>query len=373
MNTKTQHWASIAAGILSLAGYASAASIGSEKYTYDASGNIVEKSIDGQVTQMTYDSSNRLTERQATGRSNETTAYDTAGRPIALKDGNGRQIRNMSYGYGDKVLTTTSQGDHAGFYYNAEGQLVGKKTSSGVSSYAWDGNVLAIDGAKAFTNEAHISGGVPLISSGTDVVISDYLGSTLASGENKYDGTAYGEGLEQGRFTGKSFVRELECFVFNHRLYSPETNRWTVPDPSGFPDGSNNLQYVEGNPISNIDPSGLYQQTAVEPFTLTLTNGTQTQSVILTLTTTYNSALGVSFSQPPALVSGQPGCGPVTEKPIPNYGSLKNPQTDVSYIKDYDITLWANWKLWNAQNQTHYSFYSALEKQKTGSTTYVEK
>lgn len=55
MKTNKKHWASITAGILSLAGYASAASLGSEKYTYDASGNIIEKSIDGQVTQLAYD------------------------------------------------------------------------------------------------------------------------------------------------------------------------------------------------------------------------------------------------------------------------------------------------------------------------------
>ena len=41
MKTNTKHWASITAGILSFAGYASADSFGSEKYTYDGSGNIV--------------------------------------------------------------------------------------------------------------------------------------------------------------------------------------------------------------------------------------------------------------------------------------------------------------------------------------------
>ena len=206
---------------------------------------------------MTYDSSNRLTGRQATGQSKETTAYDAAGRPIAMKDGTGQPTRSMSYGYGDKALETKNHGINTGFYYNAEGQLVGKKTSSGVASYAWDGNVLAADGAETFTNEAHISGGVPIISSGTDVVVSDYLGTTLVSGDEQFVSSVYGEGLENGRYTGKPFVSELCSYVFPHRLYSPETNRWSTSDPSGFPDGTNNLSYVSGKPSTLIDPSGL--------------------------------------------------------------------------------------------------------------------
>ena len=261
MNTNTKHWASITAGILSLAGYASAANLGSEKYTYDTSGNIVEKSIDGQVTQMTYDSSNRLTGRQAIGQSKETTAYDAAGRPIAMKDGTAQATRGMSYGYGDKVLENKNHDTNTGFFYNAEGQLVGKKTDSAVATYTWDGNVLAADDAQPFTNEAHISGGIPVLVAGEEIVTTDYLGSTLASGDKNFTSTAYGEGLEGVRFTGKPFIKELGNYVFHHRLYSPETNRWTVADPTGFPDGVNNYSYVNGNPIAIIDPQGTEEVT----------------------------------------------------------------------------------------------------------------
>ena len=198
MTKNTKHWAgitaSITAGILSLAGYATAASLGSEKYTYDASGNIIVKSIDGRVIKMNYDSSNRLTERQPAGANKETTAYDTAGRPIAMNDGTGQATRSMSYGYGEKLLETKNHGTTTGFYYNAEGQLVGKKTDSGVATYTWDGNVLAADGGETFTNGAHISGGVPLLNGGKDIIISDYLGNTLASGLAQFTSTAYGEG-----------------------------------------------------------------------------------------------------------------------------------------------------------------------------------
>ena len=249
------HWVALATITVTLAGYASAAS--GEKYTYDASGNIVEKSIDGQVTKMTYDSSNRLTERQATDQSKETTAYDAAGRPIAIKDGTGQASRSMSYCYGDKVLETKNHGTSTGFFYNAEGQLVGKKSDSGVATYTWDGNVLAANGGETFTNEAHPTGGIPVMAGERDIVVSDFLGNTLSNGGQQYSSTAYGEGLELARFTGKAFVKELDRYVFHHRLYSADTSRWTVADPSGFPDGRNNFLYVKGDPLREYDPLGL--------------------------------------------------------------------------------------------------------------------
>ena len=257
MKHNTRHWACITAGILSLAGYASAATLGSEKYSYDASGNIIEKSIDGKVTKMAYDQANRLVGREADGQSKETTAYDAAGRPVAERNADGQPTRSMAYGYSDKVLETQTRDSKAGFYYNAEGQLVGKNVDGTVSTYTWDGNVLAADGAEAFANEAHISGGVPVLASGTNVVVSDHIGNTLVSGEKQFASTAYGEGLEDGRFTGKTFVKELGNYVFQNRLYSPETNRWNAADPSGYPDGCNNYKYVDGDPISRIDPLGL--------------------------------------------------------------------------------------------------------------------
>ena len=286
MKTKTKHWASITAGILSLAGYASAASLGSEKYTYDASGNIIEKSINGQVTQMTYDPSNRITERQATGQSKETTAYDAAGRPIAIKGCTGQATRGMSYGYGDKVLENKNHGTNTGFFYNAEGQLVGKKTESGVATYTWDGNVLAADDAHTFTNEAHISGGIPVMSVDQNVVVSDYLGSTLSIGESQFKSSAYGEGEEQGRFTGKPFVEELGSYVFHHRLYSPETLRWNTKDPTGFPDGINNSLYVCGDPVSKLDPLGTSEVVYIKDDSNRV-NPNGSQSVIVRYTYKY--------------------------------------------------------------------------------------
>jgi RHS repeat-associated protein len=281
MKHNTRHWVGITVGILSLAGYASAATRGSEKYTYDASGNIIEKSIDGNVTRMAYDRSNRLTEFQTVGQSKQTTAYDAAGRPVTERNEDGQITRSMSYGYGDKVLETQTQNTKAGFFYNAVGQLVGKNVEGTVSTYTWDGNVLAAEGSEAFANEAHISGGVPVLTSGTDVVVSDHLGNTLASGVKQFASTAYGEGLEKGRFTGKPQVNELGGYIYPYRTYSPVSNTWKTVDSSGFPNGANNYSFCSGDPINRIDPSGL------EFFRFHITDVTQTNQLELRTGTGY--------------------------------------------------------------------------------------
>jgi RHS repeat-associated protein len=254
---KTKHIAGVSIGLIIIANHAGAGIVGYEKYTYDASGNIIEKSLDEKVTKMTFDQSNRLIEKQSQGQSKCSITYDAAGHPIAENTKNGQLLRSMSYGYGDKVLEANNQGQNASLYYNAEGQLIGKCNNGTVSSYSWDGNVLVADGTKSFTNEAHLSGGVPVIAGDQTVVVSDYLGNTLSQGISHLVSTAYGEGLEAGRFTGKIFSNELRTYVFQYRNYSPETSKWTTSDPTGFPDGTNPSSYTNGEPLSKIDPLGL--------------------------------------------------------------------------------------------------------------------
>ncbi len=256
MNKKIDRYATIAAGILSIASYASATTLGDEKYTYDASGNIVEKSIDGKVTKMSYDVSNKVTSTTSSGEYSGLISYDSAGRPLSKTTVSGQYTLETMYGYADKVLKTDGAGGKADFFYNADGKLIAKTVAGKNTSYIWDDNVMAAEGTKTFVNEDHISGGIPLLAGDQDVVVSDYLGNTLSQANTRFKSTAYGEGVEQGRFTGKFFVEELGSYVFHHRLYSPITLRWNTSDPIGFPDGINNLLYVYGDPLSKIDPLG---------------------------------------------------------------------------------------------------------------------
>lgn len=257
MKTKHKHWAIFTASILGLTGLACAATVGHEKYTHDSSGNIIEKSIDGEVTKLFYDASNKVMSIDSASNGIAQISYDAADRPISYNDPSGQVTRQISYGYADKVVQANSSGGEADFFYNAEGQLVGKSAEGKFTPYTWDGNVVAAEGAETFTNEDHVTGGVPVMAANREAIVSDYLGNTLCIADQSFTSTAFGEGLEEGRFTGKVFVKELGGYSFLHRLFAPEVSRWTTSDPSGFPEGTNNSLYVKSDPCGDVDPLGL--------------------------------------------------------------------------------------------------------------------
>jgi len=133
---------------------------------------------------MSYDASNKVTSISSSSKGNEQISYDAAGRPVSYSDASGQVTRELSYGYADKVLRADNKGRKAEFFYNAEGQLVGIAVGGTTTSYSWDGN---------------------------------FLGNTLSQGNSQMNSTAYGEGLERGRFTGKAFIKELGGYIFHHR------------------------------------------------------------------------------------------------------------------------------------------------------------
>jgi len=117
-----------------------------------------------------------------------------------------------------------------------------------------------------FTNEDHITGGIPLITQGSSIMISDHLGTTLSVDEKPISSTAYGEGLTEGRFTSKIFIPELNSYLFPCRLYSASATCWTTEDPTGFPDGANNHAYALNDPTGNVDPLGTVAWDHYGPF-----------------------------------------------------------------------------------------------------------
>jgi RHS repeat-associated protein len=69
---------------------------------------------------------------------------------------------------------------------------------------------------------------------------------TYASGNSPYH-----------EFTGKPWDAEAQLYYFPYRYYSPNMNRWTMPDPLGLVDGPNVYAYVGGKPTSRFDRLGL--------------------------------------------------------------------------------------------------------------------
>ena len=81
------------------------------------------------------------------------------------------------------------------------------------------------------------------------------LGSTLNIGKQPVSMTSFGETEDSAFFTGKPMISELG-YAFLFRDYNPAQGKWTSSDPLGYPDGWNNLAYVNNWVADSIDQFG---------------------------------------------------------------------------------------------------------------------
>src|SRR5512144_61062 len=58
--------------------------------------------------------------------------------------------------------------------------------------------------------------------------------------------------------TGREWDKETGLFYYRARYYDPIEGKFISKDPIGFEGGINLYGYVQGNPTSRRDPSGLY-------------------------------------------------------------------------------------------------------------------
>jgi RHS repeat-associated protein len=81
----------------------------------------------------------------------------------------------------------------------------------------------------------------------------------------RYD--AFGNFIHEGSlppwlFSGQRFDPNTQLYHFTKRSYDPFIGRWLTPDPLCFADGPNLYAYVHNNPLTFVDPYGLWREEA---------------------------------------------------------------------------------------------------------------
>ena len=81
----------------------------------------------------------------------------------------------------------------------------------------------------------------------------------------RYD--AFGNFMHQGLlppwlFSGQRYDATTQLYHFHKRDFDPSIGRWITPDPLHFADGPNLYAYVHNNPLTFVDPYGLWTEEA---------------------------------------------------------------------------------------------------------------
>ena len=203
--------------------------------TFDADGNV----LDCFAGTFSYDSRNRLTSSSNVG-SPTTYSYDAENVLIAtpLPNGTTRYMVNPNHGL-SKTLKRYKDGKTTRYVHGVG--LLYETTGNDLRVYHYDyrGSTVAISDE---------------IGQVTDrFTYSPYGVETRLSGETD---TPF-------RFNGQYGVKTIQYGLqkilhMRARFYSPSLRRFLNADPIQFGGGNNWYAYANGNPVSNIDPFGLF-------------------------------------------------------------------------------------------------------------------
>ncbi|WP_125471538.1 RHS repeat-associated core domain-containing protein [Sphingomonas sp. FARSPH] len=213
--------------------------------------------------------------------------YTQAG-PVTLGyDGRGNLTSSGGSGYGYTVDNQLATSPGANLAYDPVGRLFNINAENGVNTS------LVYDGADVLAEGDQNSGALlrryvygpgsdePLIwyegsgmgdrrwlhddERGSIVAVTNDAGQAMAI--NRYDEFGIPQSGNLGRFqyTGQKWLPSLGLYDYKARTYSPTLGRFLQTDPIGYGDGMNWYNYVGGDPINAIDPSGLIHQECTYP------------------------------------------------------------------------------------------------------------
>lgn len=269
-------------------------------YSYDSRGNRVKMTKGGVVTDYDYTRSNQLKYESVSenGSLSEKTTYnyDNNGNMIfkghekyVVKNGPESVGIYVAYGTGDEELSVfytydsrnrligvDSETTQAAYTYDALGRRSSKTVNGDTTKHIWSGSEIVEDTDADGGVKAKYYRGINPVATVTKTAGEatvyyyryDEKGSvTSMSGSGgialSYEYDAFGNQTEaEGdvynpyRYTGEYYDEETGFVYLRNRYYDPSIGRFTQEDPAK--DGANWYVYCGNNPVSFVDPLGLW-------------------------------------------------------------------------------------------------------------------
>ncbi len=255
-----------------------------QSFTYDATGNRLNKTLGTTVTTNTLDaSSHRLTQTGAIARSydaNGNTAtigakayeYDDRNRLRDYKNSGTTVTRTYRYnGKGErvsKVVSATSTSNRY-YFYDEAGHLLGEYLANGtrVQEYVWmDDQLVAVlsdhdASTYQFVETDHLGTPRAVIHPVENNIVwrwnitNTAFGEHAASNNPDADAVTYTFNL---RYPGQQYDAESGLHYNYFRDYEAGTGRYVESDPIGLRGGMSTYNYVAANPFIYFDPLGLF-------------------------------------------------------------------------------------------------------------------
>ena len=337
-------------------------------HSYDAAGQLTGEALNPGITPasvnvtQTFDRDNRLLTHNGAA-----TTFDADGNLLTVASG----LTPSAFSYDARNRLTSAGGLSYG--YNAENRRISVTDSSGTANFVVNPNATldqvlvktASNGAKTFyvyglgllhEEASSVARYYHFDRRGDTIALSDASGAV--TGRTSYG--VYGEILSRSGVTDTAFLfngrwgvqtDSSGIYYQRARYFCPELRRFLNSDPIGISGGANFFAYAGGNPISNIDPLGLYASPYHFFATLLseMTQGHILQAPFVAFEAVWADFRGGSQGTDPAQTSGHAMAGRACEDG-PYQTSAEAKQTTKAYVKR-DLDLYEQsrgpwWKPW---------------------------